>query len=698
MNPLQSLKGVGPNRIKQFEKLGILSRRDLLLHFPRRYQDRRVIVNLSEAVLDNWVCVRAKVDFPLKMTRFGTNKTVYTTKISDGTERCGVSFFNMPYIENMLRLGGEYIFFGKLTKSKYGLEMQNPLFEAEGVHKVTGRIVPIYPLTAGISSAFIENCLSQIINSELQHVAETLPEHVRAANTLCHLDFAYRQIHTPDDEATLAIARRRLVFEELLLLALGLAKLRRRTNGDDFCRCSQPTLCGKPHGGICMPQGELSAFVNNLPFTPTNDQLSAINGAISDMRSGNPMHRLLQGDVGSGKTAVAAALAYITTANGYQTALMAPTEILAIQHAESLTALLPDCRIVLCTGRLKAAERRHVESLIASGEADVIVGTQALLSGSVQFAKLGLVVADEQHRFGVTQRMNLTNKDNQAETPHTLVMSATPIPRTLGLILYGDLDVSVIKQMPAERKPIMTHLVPERKRADMAAFIRKQVSEGRQAYVVCPRVEIDEFGEGKKSVQQMAKELQDKTFPDLRVGLLHGKSKDKDTVMAAFATGQLDILVATTVIEVGVNVPNATVMVIEDADSFGLAQLHQLRGRVGRGAVQSYCFFMGNSENERLQLLTQTTDGFELAEHDLRLRGPGSFFGAEQSGFGALKMQNVGILDNTNDASCPPAESQAELFAQARNAAQAILAEDPELSAQENRPLKQAVEGLIAHL
>ncbi|MCL2546890.1 MAG: ATP-dependent DNA helicase RecG [Oscillospiraceae bacterium] len=669
MSELQFLKGVGPQRVRLFEKLGLHTPRDLLNHFPRGYQDRRAIVALEDGEDSSLVCIRGKVIKPLQGKHLGQNRSVFSTRVTDGTGFCALSFFNAPYVNQSLRIGGEYIFFGRLVKGQYGWEMTNPLFETEGTNRTTGRIVPIYPLTAGLTSAFFGNCVEQILDDELAQMTEMLPEMVRSAAQICHIDFAYRHIHAPEDEKTLAIARRRLVFEELLLLALGLQRLR---------------VGQAVENGVPMAEGDLAEFLRRLPFTLTDDQRKAIDEALSDMRSGKAMHRLLQGDVGSGKTAVAAALASIATANNWQTALMAPTEILATQHVESLAALLPNKNIVLCTGQLSAKARRVAQEAMRDGQADIVVGTHALLSDSTEFAKLGLVITDEQHRFGVDQRMTLTGKTEQM--PHVLVMSATPIPRTLALILHGDMDVSVIKQMPSSRKRVQTFVVEERKRCDMYAFIRKQIAEGRQAYIVCPRVEYDEFAESqKKSAVALAKELQSGVFRDLRVGVLHGKSKDKDKVMATFARGELDILVATTVIEVGINVPNASVMVVENADNFGLSQLHQLRGRVGRGEWQSYCLLMdsgGEVSRERLDILAKTSDGFELAEADLRLRGPGSFFGVAQSGFGALKVADL--------------STDADVYAQARQSARAILEVDPDLS--ENAALRQAVEALMAHL
>ena len=670
MTDLQYLKGVGPQRVRLFEKLNLYTPRDLLNHFPRTYQDRRVIVQLETAESGSLACIRGKVLKQLEGRHFGQNRSIFNTRVSDGTGYCALSFFNAPYVNQSLRQGSEYIFFGRLMRGKYGWEMTNPLFEAEGANRVTGKIIPIYPLTAGLTSAFFSNCVEQIIDGQLAEMPEMLSEAVRSAAQICHIDYAYRHIHSPEDEHTLAIARRRLVFEELLLLALGLQRLKAGQAVSE---------------AFAMLKGDLDVYKNNLPFTLTDDQQLAIELAVSDMRSGKAMHRLLQGDVGSGKTAVAAALAHIATENGKQTALMAPTEILATQHVESLAKLLPEKKIVLCTGQLNAKARKQTQQEIQDGQADIAVGTHALLSETTEFSDLGLVITDEQHRFGVNQRITLTGKQDEI-APHVLVMSATPIPRTLALILHGDMDVSIIKQMPANRKKVQTFVVGESKRRDMYGFIRKQIAEGRQAFFVCPRVEYDEFAESqKKSAVALAKELQEGAFKDLRIGVLHGKSKNKDKTMASFAMHELDILVATTVIEVGIDVPNASVIVVENAEQFGLSQLHQLRGRVGRGEWQSYCFLMGDGgECERLDIMAKTFDGFELAEADLRLRGPGSFFGVEQSGFGALKVADLSL--------------DADIYAQARQSAKNILDDDSELANEKNRLLKQAVEKLMAHL
>ncbi len=672
MSQLQYLKGVGEQKAKLLAKLDLHTPQDLLSYFPRTYQDRSQLTVLFGAEAGRQVCIRAQVIRPLRESRFGKGKTMFTTRVGDGTGFCSLVFFNAPYLRNTLTEGEQYLFFGKLVEGKQGWEMVNPLFEKEGVGRLLGRIVPVYWLTQGVNSGFLAACVEQVLRDTTQRPAEILPEPLRDEYKLCHVDFAYRHIHFPDDEQTLVMARRRLVFEELLLMALGVRRL----------RAGRAT-----HAGPAVPDGDWRGFADRLPFTLTPDQQAAVDDAVADMQSGKAMHRLLQGDVGSGKTAVAAALAYVAAQNGLQTALMAPTELLASQHADSLRQLLPDCRVELCTGQLKAAERKRVQALVADGTADIVVGTQALLSESVAFAALGLVITDEQHRFGVEQRQLLSQKAGRE--PHVLVMSATPIPRSLALILYGDLDISVIKSMPAQRKPIDTFVVDERYRQRLQAFVRKLVGEGRQVYIVCPRVEPDEEGESQlKSAEQLAKELQDKVYPDLRVGLLHGKSKDKEKVMAAFARQESDILVATTVIEVGIDVPNAALMIVENADLFGLSQLHQLRGRVGRGAWQSYCILInsggGGVAQQRLEVMAGTRDGFVIAEQDLKLRGPGDFFGDRQHGRALMK-----IADLANDAA---------VLKQATAAANTLTARDPELILAENQPLRHAVEQLMAHL
>ncbi len=517
--------------------------------------------------------------------------------------------------------------------------------------------MPIYPLTAGISQLLLSRAIRQGLDSCADILPDCLPDGVRQAHQLCRVNYAYENIHFPESPEALDIARRRLAFEELFFFAIGLKLLRSR----------RETVSVEPFQPV-----DMAPFYNALPFTLTDAQRRCVEEAIADMQSGKPMNRLCQGDVGSGKTMVAAACVYFCIKNGRQAALMAPTELLAEQHYRGLAPLLErlNIRCALLTGSTTVKTKRSVTAQLATGEIDFAIGTHALISGGVAYADLGLVVTDEQHRFGVAQRTALAEK---GEHPHTLVMSATPIPRTLALILYGDLDVSVIDQLPPGRKPIETYAVTSAYHPRLYAFIRKQVEAGRQVYIVCPMVsENDELPDERKAVTEYAQKLQTEIFPDLKVAFVHGKMKatEKDAVMSAFAAGETDILVSTTVIEVGVDVPNANLMVVENAERFGLSQLHQLRGRVGRGAHQSYCVLVSDNKNDetrqRLKAMTKTADGFKIAEEDLRLRGPGDFFGLRQHGLPGLRVADLGC--------------DTRLLAEAQSAADGLLAEDPALT------------------
>ena len=526
-----------------------------------------------------------------------------------------------------------------------------------GRREASGRIVPIYPLTAGISQLLLSRAIRQGLDSCADILPDCLPDGVRQAHQLCRVNYAYENIHFPESPEALDIARRRLAFEELFFFAIGLKLLRSR----------RETVSVEPFQPV-----DMAPFYNALPFTLTDAQRRCVEEAIADMQSGKPMNRLCQGDVGSGKTMVAAACVYFCVKNGRQAALMAPTELLAEQHYRGLAPLLErlNIRCALLTGSTTVKTKRSVTAQLATGEIDFAIGTHALISGGVAYADLGLVVTDEQHRFGVAQRTALAEK---GEHPHTLVMSATPIPRTLALILYGDLDVSVIDQLPPGRKPIETYAVTSAYHPRLYAFIRKQVEAGRQVYIVCPMVsENDELPDERKAVTEYAQKLQTEIFPDLKVAFVHGKMKatEKDAVMSAFAVGETDILVSTTVIEVGVDVPNANLMVVENAERFGLSQLHQLRGRVGRGQHQSYCVLVSDNKNDetrqRLKAMTKTADGFKIAEEDLRLRGPGDFFGVRQHGLPGLRVADIGC--------------DTRLLAEAQSAADGLLAEDPALT------------------
>ena len=613
-SPVTDLRGVGPARAEVFRKLGIFTLYDLLAYFPRDYEDRTNPIEIAQLQPGVPACFEAMVVSQPVLRRIGKGRDVTNLTVADETGKLTLHYFNQPYIKTQLHYGERYYFYG--TLSEQGMQMANPAFEAaDRPGAVTNRLLPVYPLTAGLSNRTLCACIRQAL-SEAGALPELLPETVREWYGLCGVTEAYTSVHMPESWDALRRARKRLVFEEFFIFSAGLAVL----------RASITELHTVPYETGCM-----DAFFHALPFRLTGAQRGAIDQILRDLSSGRVMNRLVQGDVGSGKTMVAAAACFCAVKNGKQAAFMAPTEILAEQHEKTLSALLGPLgvRVLLLTGSKTPAQKRAAREKIASGEAQLIIGTHALISAGVDFHALGLVVADEQHRFGVAQRTRLTEK---GVAPHLLVMSATPIPRTLSLILYGDLDLSVIDELPPGRQPVKTRIVPERKRQDMYGFIRNEVIKGRQVYFVCALVEDSEVVDAQ-SAELLFESLRDEAFPDLRVLLAHGKmrSKEKDEAVERFRRGEADILVSTTVIEVGVNVPNATVMVIENAERFGLAQLHQLRGRVGRGTDEAWCFLMAN-RSEKLKIMTETNDGFRIAEKDLELRGPGDMFGTRQSG------------------------------------------------------------------
>ena len=650
------IKGVGEQKAKALEKLGIRTLQDLISYFPRAYDDRREIVKIKDLRDGESACVAAMVAAAPTLSRIRKGLELVKLRAVEGDAVLDITFFNQAYRKNSLHPGETYTFYGKAEGNLLRKAMTNPVVEREGQRELTGRIVPIYPLTAGISQLTLIRAMAQGLAACRNLLTDPLPDEVRQEHSLCHSGYAYEKIHFPGNEDELSAARRRLVFEELFLLAIGLKKLRRRRDGLR-CRPFEDT--------------DLSAFYAALPFSLTGAQRRAIGEILGDFASGRPMNRLVQGDVGSGKTMVAAAAMVCAVRNGRQAALMAPTEILAEQHYQGLAPLMEKLGVscVLLTGSLTAKQRREALGRLERGEAQVAIGTHALISADVAYQHLGLVVTDEQHRFGVDQRAALSAK---GENPHLLVMSATPIPRTLALIIYGDLDVSVIDELPPGRQKIDTFAVTSAYRKRVWEFIRREAAEGRQAYVICSMVEEnDAVPDERKAVTEYAKMLREQVFPELQVGYVHGKmkAKEKEAVMAAFAAGEIHILVSTTVVEVGVDVPNATIMVVEDADRFGLSQLHQLRGRVGRGQYKSYCILISDNRNEetrqRLQVMTRTADGFKIAEEDLRLRGPGDFFGSRQHGLPALKVA---------DLSC-----DMELLQEAREAAEALMERDPAL-------------------
>ena len=629
-DPITILKGVGPSKAKQFAALNIYTLEDLICHFPRGYEDRTRIVTIEDLQPDTPACFKAMVMNTPHTAHIRKGLDLTKVQVADCTGRLNLTFFNQKFTTDKLQYGREYIFYGTLTSDNFGNSMTSPVFEELSSQPVmTRRVMPIYPLTAGLSNGVMLKTIQQAL-AICDPPAEVLPESVRRQYGILPADRAYRIIHEPASMEEAELAKKRLIFEEFFIFSAGLSLMR-------AARAGKQT---PPYKNT-----DLTEFYHALPFSLTGAQQRAIADIAADMTRGTPMNRLVQGDVGSGKTMVAAAAAYLAIRNGKQAALMAPTEILAEQHCRGLTKLLEPLgiRVCLLTGGLTQKNKQLTREAIAKGEYDLVVGTHALVTDTTQFQNLGLVVADEQHRFGVAQRSKLSEKGND---PHLLVMSATPIPRTLAIIMYGDLEVSILDELPPGRQQVDTFLVNESYRARLNGFIRKQVEEGHQCFVVCPAVEENE-GMDLKAATVWAETLQKTVFPDLRVALLHGQMKgsEKDAVMASFARGEQDVLVATTVIEVGVDVPNATLMVIEDADRFGLSQLHQLRGRVGRGSAKSYCILKSDNKNmetrSRLKALCATTDGFKIAEEDLKLRGPGDFFGSRQSGMPVFRVANL---------------------------------------------------------
>ncbi len=629
-DPVTILKGVGPTKAKQFAQLNIYTLEDLICHFPRGYEDRTRLVTIEKLETDKPACFKAMVMNTPRTAHIRKGLDVTKVQVADHTGRLTLTFFNQKFTTDKLQYGKEYIFYGAVSGDFIGYNMTSPIFEELDAEPVTTRrVLPIYPLTAGLSNAAMLKAVRQAL-AVCDPPAEILPEAVRKEHGILPAHRAYYAIHEPASLEEAALAKKRLIFEEFFVFSAGLALM----------RASRANKRTAPYENL-----SLEDFYAALPFALTGAQSRAISEIVGDLSKGTPMNRLVQGDVGSGKTMVAAAAAYLTVKNGRQAALMAPTEILAEQHYRSLSKLLTPLgiRVSLLTGGLTQKNKTQTRAAIQEGLTDLVIGTHALVSDSTAFADLGLVIADEQHRFGVAQRAALSAKGSD---PHLLVMSATPIPRTLALLMYGDLELSILDELPPGRQKIDSFLVGESYRARINSFIRKQVEEGHQCYVVCPAVE--ENGDlDLKAATVWAETLQQTVFPDLRVALLHGqmKASEKEAVMTAFARGEADVLVATTVIEVGVDVPNATLMVIEDADRFGLSQLHQLRGRVGRGDAKSYCILTSHNKNPetlaRLKALCSTNDGFQIAEEDLQLRGPGDFFGARQSGLPVFRVASL---------------------------------------------------------
>ena len=666
--PVRYLKGVGPKTAERFEKLGILTLSDLLCHYPRRYLDFSKPYSIAEAPADTECVVKAEVFAKPGGRILPGGRRMERITAGDDVSSLEITWFNNPYAAQKLELGQEYYFQGIVTGGMLRRQMVNPQVRTDAQVK-SSPFEAVYPQTEGLTSSAIAKCVRQLLpHAEL--LPDPLPPEMLKKYRLLSKADAVRAIHCPATEEEAFAARRRLIYEELLVLQLGIGRMKNH---------------GAASTGAPMKKADASPFWESLPFSPTGAQRRAVEEILTDMSGETSMNRLLQGDVGSGKTLVAAAAIWACIRAGYQAALLAPTEILASQHAENLNRLLSPfgMRVALLTGGMKAAARRTTLAAIRDDEADLIVGTHAILSEGVEFARLGLAVVDEQHRFGVRQRGLLAEK---AANPHLLVMSATPIPRTLGLLMYGDLDISILDELPPGRKPVKTRCITGKKRADLYGFLDREIDSGRQVYIVCPAIE-DAGGSGLNAVKSYYEDIAKAYLPDRRVGLMHGKLKPKEKaeVMDDFKSGRLDALVSTTVIEVGVDVPNATVMVIENAERYGLSALHQLRGRVGRGAAESWCFLVSDNASEsvqkRLKFLCSTSDGFAVAQYDLETRGPGDFFGSRQHGLPTLQ-----IADLMNDTRTLHA---------AQSEAVALLSEDPLLERPEHALLARQVEQMF---
>jgi ATP-dependent DNA helicase RecG len=623
--PVSKVKGIGDKKARLLAKLNIDTIEDLLHHLPRGYESAGMCVRICELADGGAYQVNAVVVEEPKLRRIRNGLNLTTISLSDETGRVEAVFFNQPYIKNMFKPGQTVCVSGSVKRTGRKLQFTNPVMDKNGVPQQG--LMPIYPLTAGVTQKAMRLFVRAALDALGGRVSELFPAEFRKSHGLAEINYALEQIHFPTDEASLEQAKHRLIFEELLLFNLALA--------------SRETAALKGASICTLEAGQRDCFLLRLGYQPTDAQLRVMDEIERDMRQTKPMNRLLQGDVGSGKTTPAFYAMYICVKNGRQSAMMAPTEVLARQHFENAMNTLADAgvNIELLTGSTPPGRRRVICENIAAGNTHIVIGTHAVLYDHVQFADLGLVITDEQHRFGVGQRALLETK---AGIPHTLIMSATPIPRTLALILFGKTDISILDEMPPGRQPVKTFCVPENKRADMYGFFEKELCSGAQVFVVCPLVEESEAMEAR-SAEQTYESLRSR-FPRWTVELLHGRLKpqEKNDVMTRFKAKQTHILVSTTVIEVGVDVPAATIMVIENAERFGLAQLHQLRGRVGRGSSASYCFLMSpDQDNERLTLLAKTNDGFKIAEEDLRLRGPGQFLGSRQSGASDLYMSHL---------------------------------------------------------
>lgn len=673
---VQYVKSVGPAKVSLLNNLNIFTLEDLLTYFPRDYEDRSKTKSIADLINGEEVTIEAKVVSEVNINRIRKNMTVLKTIVEDNTGRCTITWFNQTYIKQHIKKGETYKFFGKAINEFNHFEMRNPVFDKIDSSKNTGKIMPVYPTTYKLSQTAIRQAIENALNMTKGKLEETLPDYLLKEYNLLDLQNSLEQIHFPTDVEHRMQARKRLVFEELLTMQLALLELKGSSE--------------KSKGIVFDKNAKMSDIINTLPFKLTKAQLRVLAEIDSDMESEKTMNRLLQGDVGSGKTVVSIISAYKAVKSGYQVAIMAPTAILATQHMEEFSKILAPlgikCELLL--GATTAKNKKDILERLQNGEINVLIGTHALITENVTFKNLGLVVTDEQHRFGVKQRTAIAAKGNN---PDILVMTATPIPRTLALILYGDLDISIIDELPPNRKKIETYAVTKQMEERINKFIKKNIDEGRQIYVVCPLVEEKEEDENTKelrAVKEWTKIYKEQIFPEYRVECVYGKMKpkEKDEIMKKFKEGEIDILVSTTVIEVGVNVPNANIMVVENADRFGLAQLHQLRGRVGREQYQSYCVLKYNSKcsqvgKERMKTMQETNDGFVIAEKDLKLRGTGEFFGTKQHGIPEFKIANLFV--------------DMPMLKSVQSVALKIESEDKGLTQQKNERLRKIVDNKL---